>query len=127
MWECVRAAEVAALGSVDAAFIYILYPSILEQLKLALMSHTVLNKKPLLARIRRIKGQTEALERALESSAECEVILQQLAAVRGAVNGLMLEVLEGHVREHLGEADAPAEQRAKDLDLVVSVMRSYVK
>lgn len=122
-----RAAGVTALGSVDAAFIFILYPSILRQLKLALMSHTVLNKKPLLARIRRIKGQTEALERALEGSAECALILQQLAAVRGAVNGLMLEVLEGHVREHLGDADAPAEQRAKDLDLVVSVMRSYVK
>lgn len=92
-----------------------------------LMSHTVLNKKPLLARIRRIKGQTEALERALESTEDCAVVLQQLAAVRGAVNGLMLEVLEGHVREHLGAADVPEAERARDLDLVVSVLRSYVK
>ena len=91
------------------------------------MSHTALNKKPLLARIRRIKGQTEALERALESDADCAVVLQQLAAVRGAVNGLMLEVLEGHVREHLGADDVPADERARDLDLVVSVLRSYVK
>ena len=91
------------------------------------MSHTALNKKPLLARIRRIKGQTEALERALESDQDCAVVLQQLAAVRGAVNGLMLEVLEGHVREHLGAADVPEAERARDLDLVVSVLRSYVK
>lgn len=91
------------------------------------MSHTALNKKPLLARIRRIKGQTEALERALESDQDCAVVLQQLAAVRGAVNGLMLEVLEGHVREHLGSAEVPEAERARDLDLVVSVLRSYVK
>ena len=91
------------------------------------MAHTVLNKKPLLARIRRIKGQTEALERALENAEDCSVILQQLAAVRGAVNGLMLQVMEGHVREHLGDANASEAQREKDLEMVVSVLRSYVK
>ena len=94
---------------------------------MALMSHTVQNKKPLLARIRRIKGQTEALERALENAEDCSVILQQLAAVRGAVNGLMLQVMEGHVREHLGDANASESQREKDLEMVVSVLRSYVK
>ncbi len=94
---------------------------------MALMSHTVQNKKPLLARIRRIKGQTEALERALENAEDCSVILQQLAAVRGAVNGLMLQVMEGHVREHLGDANASEAQREKDLEMVVSVLRSYVR
>lgn len=94
---------------------------------MALMSHTVQNKKPLLARIRRIKGQTEALERALENAEDCSVILQQLAAVRGAINGLMLQVMEGHVREHLGDANASEAQREKDLEMVVSVLRSYVK
>ena len=94
---------------------------------MALMSHTVQNKKPLLARIRRTKGQTEALERALENAEDCSVILQQLAAVRGAVNGLMLQVMEGHVREHLGDANASEAQREKDLEMVVSVLRSYVK
>ena len=98
-----------------------------QALKLPLMSHTVLNKKPLLARIRRIKGQTQALENALEEGQECAVVLQQLAAVRGAVNGLMLELLEGHMREHLSGADVPAEQREQDLELVVKVLRSYVK
>lgn len=91
------------------------------------MSHIVENKKPLLARIRRIKGQTEALERALENSANCSVILQQLAAVRGAVNGLMMQVMEGHLREHLGDASASEAQREKDLEMVMAVLRSYVK
>jgi DNA-binding FrmR family transcriptional regulator len=91
------------------------------------MAHTVLNKKPLLTRIRRIKGQAEALERALERDEDCPAVLQQLAAMRGAVNGLMLEVLEGHVRDHLGADGVPKAQREADLDLVVSVLRSYVK
>jgi DNA-binding FrmR family transcriptional regulator len=91
------------------------------------MAHTVLNRKPLLTRIRRIKGQAEALERALEEAEDCGAILQQLAAIRGAVNGLMLEVLEGHVRDHLGAHDVPEAQRATDLELVVSVLRSYVR
>ena len=68
------------------------------------MPHTIKNKKQLLTRVRRIKGQAEALERALESEADCSAVLQQIAAIRGAVNGLMLEVLEGHMREHLGAA-----------------------
>ena len=98
-----------------------------QALKLPLMSHTVLNKMPLLARIRRIKGQTQALENALEEGQECAVVLQQLAAVRGAVNGLMLELLEGHMREHLSDTDVSSEQREQDLELVVKVLRSYVK
>lgn len=91
------------------------------------MSHTVLNKKPLLTRIRRIRGQAEALERALEEDRDCAAVLQQLAAIRGAVNGLMLEVLDGHVRHHLGAHDASPKERAEDLDVVVSALRSYLK
>ncbi|MGG5824935.1 metal/formaldehyde-sensitive transcriptional repressor [Aeromonas salmonicida] len=91
------------------------------------MSHTIHGKKKLLARVRRIKGQTGALETALEQEGDCAAILQQIAAIRGAVNGLMLEVLEGHMREHLGaEAATPAE-RLEDLDQVVRVLRSYLK
>ncbi|RQM63428.1 metal/formaldehyde-sensitive transcriptional repressor, partial [Aeromonas hydrophila] len=62
------------------------------------MSHTIHGKKKLLARVRRIKGQAGALESALEQESDCAAILQQIAAIRGAVNGLMLEVLEGHMR-----------------------------
>ncbi len=91
------------------------------------MSHTVHYKKPLLTRIRRIKGQAAALEKALESEAECAEVLQQIAAIRGATNGLMLEVLEGHIREHLCNEDASMAQRKRDLEHVVSILRSYMK
>lgn len=63
--------------------------------------HTVHHKKHLLTRVRRIAGQTQALEKALESGSDCNDILQQIAAIRGAVSGLMTEVIEGHIREHL--------------------------
>lgn len=91
------------------------------------MPHTIKDKKQLLTRVRRIKGQAEALETALEQGGDCSAILQQIAAIRGAVNGLMAEVLEGHIREHLGVDEIPAEQRSRDLENVVAVLRSYLK
>ena len=91
------------------------------------MPHTIKGKKQLLTRVRRIKGQAEALERALEQESDCSAVLQQIAAIRGAVNGLMAEVLEGHLREHLGADDISPQQRIEDLDQVVAVLRSYLK
>lgn len=91
------------------------------------MPHTIKDKKQLLTRVRRIKGQADALEKALELGGDCSAILQQIAAIRGAVNGLMGEVLEGHIREHLGVDEIPAEQRSRDLENVVTVLRSYLR
>ena len=91
------------------------------------MSHAIQSKKPLITRVRRIRGQAEALERALESETECAAVLQQIAAIRGAVNGLMAEVLEGHIREHLGRNDIAPQQRGEDVEQVVAVLRSYLK
>ena len=97
------------------------------------MGHTVKGKKPLLARVRRIKGQAAAIERALEEGEECMAVLQQIAAIRGAVNGLMVEVLEGHLREHLllpapaaGEPEQPP-ARQEEVDQVMRIVRSYLK
>ena len=91
------------------------------------MAHTTKSQKLLLTRVRRIKGQAEALEKALEQEAECAAILQQIAAIRGAINGLMAEVLEGHIREHLGADNMSLQQRSDDLEQVVGVLRSYLK
>ena len=91
------------------------------------MPHTIKGKKQLLTRVRRIKGQAEALEKALEQEADCSAVLQQIAAIRGAANGLMAEVLEGHLREHLGADNISPQQRREDLDQVVTVLRSYLK
>ncbi|MCL6404985.1 metal/formaldehyde-sensitive transcriptional repressor [Dickeya dadantii] len=92
------------------------------------MPHTINEKKKLLTRVRRIKGQTEALEKALDGGGRsCLEILQQIAAIRGAVNGLMGEVLEGHIRDHLMNEEADPMERATDLEAIVTVIRSYMK
>ena len=91
------------------------------------MSHTIAGKKKLLSRVRRIKGQSIALESALEGQPDCMAILQQVAAIKGAVNGLMKEVLEGHLREHLGADDLSKEQRLSEVEDVISILKSYLK
>jgi DNA-binding FrmR family transcriptional regulator len=92
------------------------------------LAHTTREKSKLLARVRRIRGQIEAVERALESESSCTEVLQLLAATRGAMNGLMAEVIEDHIREHVAspsiESDA---ERAKGADELVEVVRSYLK
>ena len=57
------------------------------------MPHSPADKKRILTRVRRIRGQVDALERALEAGDPCLSILQQIAAVRGAANGLMGEMV----------------------------------
>lgn len=91
------------------------------------MAHTLENKKALLTRLRRIQGQAAALEKALEIEGDCNAILQQIAAIRGAVNGLMAEVLEGHLRDHLGREDLSRQQRSADVRAVVAALRTYIK
>ena len=91
------------------------------------MGHIASDKKKLLARVRRIKGQTQALETAVDTGGDCVAVLQQIAAIRGAVNGLMSEVLDSHIREHLGPAEMTPEQRTHEVDEVVAILQSYLK
>jgi len=92
------------------------------------MGHTTTEKNKLLNRVRRIRGQIEAVERALESEQACGDILHLLAAARGGMNGLMAEVIEDHIREHVASPSItdPAE-RAKGADELIDVVRSYLK
>jgi DNA-binding FrmR family transcriptional regulator len=90
------------------------------------VSHTTKDKKKLLSRIRRIKGQSEAIERALEGDGECEEILQLVASCRGALNGLMAELIEGHVRFHVLSPELktlPSQLEAADE--LISVVKRY--
>jgi FrmR/RcnR family transcriptional regulator, repressor of frmRAB operon len=92
------------------------------------MSHTVKEKQKLLARTRRIRGQIEAIERALENEAGCESIMHQIAACRGALAGLMVEVVEDHVRHHLVVPDENGGRLdTSSAESLVSVLRSYLK
>ncbi len=91
------------------------------------MPHSPEEKKRALTRVRRIQGQTEALALALESGAECGPVLQQIAAIRGAVNGLMSQVLEAHIREDFGQPVTSDVQRSERVQEMLSLVRSYLK
>lgn len=92
------------------------------------MSHTVREKQKLLARVRRIRGQVEAIERALENEAGCEKVMHLLAGIRGATSGLMAEVVEDHVRTHLVDADKhPGALDGEAADQLLDVIRTYLK
>ena len=98
------------------------------------MPHSPEDKKRAVTRLRRIRGQAEALERSIAEGADCGPVLQQLAALRGAVNGLMADVLEGHLRESFGHADCdvaslqdPEHERAHEaIDEVAALVRRYL-
>jgi FrmR/RcnR family transcriptional regulator, repressor of frmRAB operon len=92
------------------------------------VSHTTKDKKKLLSRIRRIKGQSEAIERALEGDEECEEILQLVASCRGALNGLMAELIEGHVRFHLLPPEIKSHpSQLEAADELIAVVKRYFK
>jgi len=90
------------------------------------MAHVTRHRKKILARIRRIGGQVGALEKSLQKDIDCAAILTQIAAVRGAVHGLMFEVLEDHLREHV-VAEPRRRGRSREMAAVTSLLRTYVK
>jgi DNA-binding FrmR family transcriptional regulator len=92
------------------------------------MTHTIKEKEKLILRVRRIRGQIEGVERALTSEQDCSDILQLITAARGAMNGLMSELLEGHVRFHvLDPKRKPTSKQALAADELVEIVKSYLK
>jgi DNA-binding FrmR family transcriptional regulator len=92
------------------------------------MSHTIRHKHKLLARVKRLRGQIEAIERALESEAGCEPVMHLIAGARGAMAGLMAEVVEDHVRTHLVDADRhPGALNSDGAEQLLDVIRAYLK
>ncbi len=90
--------------------------------------HTVRDKRKLLARVKRIRGQVEAIERALESEAGCDQVMHLIAGARGAMAGLMVEVVEDHVRTHLVDTERhPGALNAEAVEHLIDVLRSYLK
>lgn len=90
--------------------------------------HTVRDKAKLLNRVRRIRGQVTAIEGLLEKEAECERVLHTIAACRGAIDGLMAEVLEDHIRFHVVDPNAGAEsEQAQAAEELIDLVRSYLK
>ena len=92
------------------------------------MSHTIEQKKQLLLRAKRIQGQVEALVRALDEERDCSEVLQVMSAARGAMNSLMAELLEGHIRSHvLNGKNRPTSKQLAAADEVIGMVKSYLK
>jgi FrmR/RcnR family transcriptional regulator, repressor of frmRAB operon len=92
------------------------------------MSHVAKEKTKLLNRLKRIRGQIEAMERAVGADNECASVLQQATACRGALDGFIAEVIEDHIREHMlnpgAEGDAPQVLAAEEL---IEIVHQYLK
>ena len=88
--------------------------------------HTIKDKAKLLTRVRRIQWQAIALEKQLYQEHDHAAVLQQIASIRGAVNGLMAAVIEGHLIDHVVK-EPEQQQRQEDLDVVLQVIKSYLK
>lgn len=91
------------------------------------MSHVQKNKQQLISRVRRIAGQVAAIERALDADAECSAVLQQVAAARGALHGLLDEIVEDYLREHVARAGLNDKARAEGAEELIAVIRRYAK
>ncbi|HEY1137049.1 MAG TPA: metal/formaldehyde-sensitive transcriptional repressor [Xanthomonadaceae bacterium] len=90
------------------------------------MAHVNHDKKKLLARVRRVAGQVSALEAALEADADCSEVLIQIAAAKGAIHGLMMEVLAGHLIEHVAGEKQEA-NRIQEAEVLIRLLRGYAK
>jgi DNA-binding FrmR family transcriptional regulator len=88
------------------------------------MSHTSREKLDLVNRTKKVVGQLEAVQRALEEDAACEDVLQRLSAARGAINSLMGELMEDHIRNHMPRKSKSSEEAADD---VIQIVRTYLK
>ncbi|TDR45623.1 DNA-binding FrmR family transcriptional regulator [Tahibacter aquaticus] len=90
------------------------------------MAHVNRDKKKLLSRVRRVAGQVAALEQALQADADCSAVLIQIAAAKGAMHSLMMEVLTGHLAEHV-VAERDEAVRIRETATIVELLRGYTK
>jgi DNA-binding FrmR family transcriptional regulator len=92
------------------------------------MGHVAREKTKLLNRVKRMRGQLEAIERAVDADDECATVLQQATACRGALDGFIAEVIEDHIREHMmnspGDSEAPRSSAAEEL---IEIVHQYLK
>jgi DNA-binding FrmR family transcriptional regulator len=90
--------------------------------------HTTRDKEKLIARVRRIRGQVEAIEKSIASEDECSKVLMTVAACRGALTALTSEILEDHIRFHVLDPEArPNSKRARAAEELIDVVRAYLK
>lgn len=91
------------------------------------MAHVASEKTKLLNRLRRLKGQLDALERSVDADSECARVLQQATACRGALDGFIAEVIEDHIREHMVDETVPIDDpRRQAAEELIAIVHSYI-
>ena len=91
------------------------------------MGHVAREKQKLLNRLKRLRGQLEAIERAVEADTECARVLQQATSCRGALDGFIAEVIEDHIREHMLDPAAPRDDpRSQAAEELVTIVHAYL-
>src|SRR5579862_9167560 len=88
------------------------------------MSHITREKLDLVNRTKKVIGQLESVLRGLNEDEQCAEVLQRLAAARGAINSLMAELMEDHIRNHMPRNSRSSEEAADD---VIQIVRTYLK
>ena len=92
------------------------------------MAHIIRDKKKILNRVSRIRGQIESIESAIDREADCSEVLHTISACRGAINSLMAEILDGHIRFHVVDPDQdPRSEKAKAAQELIDVLRAYLR
>jgi len=92
------------------------------------MAHTAEEKKKLLTRVNRLQGQLKGIRVAIEEEEECANVLQQIAACRGAINSLLVEIIDGEIRFHVLSKKSKADSReAKAAENLVEILHRYIK
>jgi DNA-binding FrmR family transcriptional regulator len=89
--------------------------------------HTVQHKRKLIGRVRRVRGQIEAVERALDDERGCAEVVRTIAAARGAIDALAAEVMCDHLDEHLAAPRVSGSARAAAAGELASVIRQFMR
>jgi DNA-binding FrmR family transcriptional regulator len=91
------------------------------------LPHALRDQQRMVNRVRRLRGQVDAIERALTEEASCSDLIQRVTAARGAIDGLMAEILEEHVREYLlADEELPAKNRTHAAEELIGIIHSYL-
>lgn len=95
---------------------------------MGVMAHTTGDRDQLVTRVKKIRGQLNAVESSLLEDDDCSHVLMTLAACRGSLNGLMREIIEGHIRFHIVDPDhKPSSKQARATAELIEVLRSYLR
>ncbi len=83
-----------------------------------------LDKRALVVRLRRIKGQIEGIERMVEADQDTPDVLMQVVSARRALKAFSEEVIEAHVLECIEGATGAAEGR-REVRALIEVLKRY--